>query len=104
MAGHWIQRRPHQRRLSSGKYVAVRESWVCLEKDQDKKKKRRIRYCPQCNAKIISVRMPNGGVAHFEGGAGLTRVKHPCLHPGLGLSKKRDENTGDLFEEKDANF
>jgi len=41
--------------------------------------------------------MPNGGWAHFEGAKGLTRVKHPCLNIGEGLSKKRDNQTPDLF-------
>lgn len=42
--------------------------------------------------------MPRGGWAHFEGGKGLTRIKHPCLHLGEGLSGRRDEKTPDLFE------
>lgn len=42
--------------------------------------------------------MPNRGWAHFEGAQGLTRVKHPCLHLGEGLSKKKDEETLELFE------
>jgi len=43
--------------------------------------------------------MPNGGWGHFEGGKGLGRVKHPCMDRGSGLSKKRDEQTMDMFEE-----
>jgi len=38
-----------------------------------------------------------GGWAHFEGGEGLTRIKHPCLHLGEGLSRRRGEDTPDLF-------
>ena len=41
--------------------------------------------------------MPKGGWVHFEGGKGLTRIKHPCLHLGEGLGKRRDEDTPDLF-------
>jgi hypothetical protein len=41
--------------------------------------------------------MPNGGWAHFEGAEGVERVKHPCMHLGEGLSKKRDEQTLELF-------
>lgn len=42
--------------------------------------------------------MPNGGMVHFEGAPGLSRIKHPCLHRGEGMSKSRDDSTLDLFE------
>lgn len=45
--------------------------------------------------------MPNGGWAHFETGKGLSRIKHPCLHLGEGLSRTRDNNTPDLFFENE---
>lgn len=38
--------------------------------------------------------MPNGGWVHYE----QKNIKHPCLHRGDGLSKKRDNLTHDLFE------
>ena len=41
--------------------------------------------------------MPNGGWGHFEGGKGLSRVKHPCFTQGDGLSG-RDTETPDLFD------
>ena len=41
--------------------------------------------------------MPNLGWGHFESGEGLSRVKHPCFNVGAELSKKRDEETLDLF-------
>jgi len=47
---------------------------------------------------VVSVRMRQGGWAHFEGAKGLGRVKHPCLHRGEGLSARRDTETLDLFE------
>lgn len=53
-----------------------------------------------CGAALIRVIMPNGGRAHFEGANGLTWVKHPCLHLGEGLSRKRDDDTPDLFAEQ----
>ena len=58
------------------------------------------RACPVCRALIVSVGMPKGGWVHFEGGEGLTRIKHPCLHLGEGLSRRRDGTTPDLFEMK----
>jgi len=45
--------------------------------------------------------MPNNGWGHFEGGKGLSRVKHPCFGVGTGLSQKRDEETLDLFPDND---
>jgi hypothetical protein len=42
--------------------------------------------------------MPNGGWGHFEGKRGLGGVKHPCFTRGDRLSKKRDENTPDMFD------
>ncbi len=45
---------------------------------------------------------PLGGLrwcwAHFESAKGLTRIKHPCLHIGEGLSQRRDRDTLELFE------
>lgn len=45
--------------------------------------------------------MPNKGWGHFEGGEGLSRVKHPCFGVGDGLSKVRDNETLDLFPDND---
>lgn len=97
MAARWIRRRAHRRSLGGGRVIAVRESWVLVEEAQKETKSYR-HACPRCGAPIISAHMPNGGWAHFEGGKGLGRVKHPCLHRGEGLSRKRDENTPDFFE------
>jgi hypothetical protein len=96
--GHgWIPRRSHSRRLPDGRTTEVRASWV-LQHSPAEKKRRSLRHqCPLCGAEVISVQMPNGGRAHFEGGKGLSRIKHPCLHLGERLSRKRDENTADLF-------
>ena len=97
MAGRWIRRRAHYRALGGGRLTTVRESWALVEGAQ--KETRAYRHaCPRCGTPIVSAHMPNGGWAHFEGGKGLTRVKHPCLHWGEGLSRKRDENTPDFFE------
>jgi hypothetical protein len=43
--------------------------------------------------------MKRGGWAHFESAKGLGRVKHPCFHRGEGLSRRRDSQTPDLFDE-----
>ena len=75
----------------------MRESWVYIDGAANKGSYRR--KCPVCGRSIISVRMPNGGWAHFEGAKSLTRVKHPCLHRGEGLLRGRDEETLDLFDD-----
>lgn len=98
MCLHWFKRRAHLRRLANGTTANVRQSWV-IKQSSSKDKKRRYRHeCPKCGAQILSVNMPNGGWAHFEGRKGLGRVKHPCLHLGETLSRRRDEKTLDLFE------
>jgi hypothetical protein len=97
MTGRWVKRRSHDRQLPSGRTAWVRECWLFF--DQQQKKSRRYgQPCPVCGAKIVSVHMPNGGWAHFESAKGLTRIKHPCLHIGEGLSQRRDRDTLDLFE------
>lgn len=95
----WIRRRAHPRHLARGRSINVRESWA-LRRLEDNRRQHYRHECPHCGAQIISVCMPNSGWAHFEGVAGLGRVKHPCLHIGEGLSTRRDEHTLDLF----ANF
>jgi hypothetical protein len=42
--------------------------------------------------------MKKGGWAHFEGARGLGQIKHACLHRGEGLSRRRDNETLDLFD------
>lgn len=59
-----------------------------------------IRSAPLNGPHFIRVRMPNGGWVHFEGKDGLERMKHHCMHFGEGLSKKRDEQTLDLFAQQ----
>ena len=97
MKMRWVRRRAHQRRLTSGQSVSVCQSWVFCKTEQSKKTGSYHHSCPECGANILSVRMPNGGMAHFEGGKGLGRIKHPCLYLGQGLSRVRDEHTPDLF-------
>ncbi len=98
MALRWVKRRQHERRTQSGRTTTVCANWAVYESDEDGKKNARY-PCPVCGAALIRVTMPNGGRAHFEGVNGLTRVKHPCLHLGEGLSRKRDKDTPDLFAE-----
>jgi hypothetical protein len=96
-----VRRRAHSRRTPSGGTTFVRASNVCFEVRDADGGSTHQRTCPKCGAAIISVKMPKGGWAHFEGGSGLTRAKHPCLHRGENLSKARDTETFDLFEALD---
>ncbi|MEO9896241.1 MAG: hypothetical protein ABJD13_07715 [Paracoccaceae bacterium] len=100
MAGKWHRRAAHTRRGKNGQIIHVRASTVFTNPSSNTKvKKPAFRHeCPECGAKIVSVNMKNGGWAHFEGGKGLGRIKHPCFDRGKGLSKRRDDNTADLFE------
>ena len=102
MPKSWIERRAHDRRLASGRVVHVGKTWECREVGSDRDGKAYQRFCPQCGAHIISVHMPKGGWAHFEGEPGLARSKHPCLHRGEGLSKRRDPQTADLFDQPEV--
>lgn len=103
MEARWTKRSAHMRRLPAEGSTFVRECWVLQCSDQTTAKDRAYRHpCPHCGAKIVSVHMPNGGWAHFEGASGLGSVKHPCLHRGEGLAKATDEKTGDLFDGRDA--
>jgi hypothetical protein len=96
MVQGWIRRRAHTRHLARGRVAFVRESWAFQRHDGLCRRSYRHK-CPHCGARIITVSMPNGGWAHFEGREGLARIKHPCLHIGEGLSRMRDEQTADLF-------
>jgi hypothetical protein len=96
--GRLSYRKPHSRRLSTGRIVPVRGGWVNHSDRAQEKGASLKRACPSCGASIISVHMPRGGWAHFEGRKGLTDLKHPCLHLGEGVSRRRDESTPDLFE------
>jgi hypothetical protein len=97
-----IKRRAHTRRLANSSLTRVRESWVLSNMKQTERGSSYRHQCPCCGSPIITVRMPNGGCAHFEGKEGLERVKHPCMHLGEGLSKKRDTQTLDLFAHQAA--
>lgn len=97
MRQHLIKRRAHWRRLRSKGATPVRESWVVRGSVAAGQGGSYRHPCPVCGSEIISVSMRNGGWAHFNGAAGLTRIKHHCLHLGEGLSKQRDDMTLDLF-------
>lgn len=90
------QRRSHLRLSRRGKLHRVRASWV--RDDRSQSRPPRTRKCPTCGARILIYRMPNAGLAHFEGGRGLGGVKHPCFSLGEGLSRRRDQQTPDLFD------
>lgn len=97
MTERWYYRKAHNRRLVTGRTISVRGGWVLQNSQGSRKGASFKRTCPICGAPILSVGMPRGGWVHFEGGKGLTRIKHPCLHLGEGLSSRRDEVTPDLF-------
>lgn len=100
MAGSWHRRAAHSRRGKNGKVIHVSASMVFTNASSDGKGKASAyrHACPECGAQILSVGMKNGGWAHFEGGKGLGRIKHPCFDRGKGLSNRRDEDTPDFFE------
>jgi hypothetical protein len=98
MPTRWVKRKGHARRSPSGKTVHVRSSWALLETRGEKEKESYRHRCPVCDALILTVRMPNRGWVHYFAKKGLTRVKHPCLHLGEGMSRSRDTVTQDLFQ------
>jgi len=102
MQNFWFKRKQHLRRLASGKHVPISACWVPNGMNSPDKTSRRTHPCPQCGAIISTVRMPNRGWVHFETGKGLSHIKHPCLHLGEGLSRKRDNDTQDLFAENET--
>ena len=77
--------------------MSVSETWVSAG---EKKKSSYRHECPVCGAPIVSVPMKRGGWAHFEGGRGLGEIKHPCLHRGEDLSKRRDPVSVQQFREE----
>jgi hypothetical protein len=81
--------------------VWVREAVVYRETTDDRKLRSYMLTCPICGKEILRIRMPNKGAAFFESGQGLQRVKHPCFTLGRGLSRRRDQDTLDLFDESD---
>ena len=97
MAGKFHKRRAHSR-LVHGRAVRVSETRVFQEDRSERKLRSYSLPCPICGKPIIRIRMPNSGAAFFEGGEGLRRVKHPCFTVGRSLSRRRDEDTPDLFE------
>ena len=94
-AADLIRCKEHARRLQSGELTHIRATWVVSVRETKSFHHR----CRDCNAPIVTVRMRSGGWVHFESAAGLTRLKHPYLHKGEGLSRRRDQNTLDLFED-----
>jgi hypothetical protein len=98
MERRWVRRDSHIRRLPDGKTIVVRACWVLQRLTTENKRQRFRSQCPVCGLGVDTVRMPNGGSVHFERGDGLSKIKHPCLHLGERLSRKRDESTRDLFD------
>lgn len=97
----WVKRQAHRRIIKSGGLTYVRESWAFYDFTAKKRSKKYQHLCPMCGTKITSIHMPNGGWVHRENG--LKDVKHPCLHRGDGLSRRKDKDTRDLFDDEHFN-
>ena len=54
--------------------------------------------CPWCHAPTRVVQMPNGGWAQYEQSEGIERIHHSCWHDRLSNSRRRDDETLDLFD------
>ena len=100
MSDQWIKRRSHRRKLPTGRSATVCEHWVLKAYKKEEKGFGYRDACPECGAQIMNVKMPNGGWVHYEGGNGLWKIKHPCFNRGESLSRRRDEQTLDLFHIK----
>lgn len=98
MEARWSKRRAHSRRLPAGGFVFVRESWILISREAPSKNRAYRSPCPRCGAGILSVNMPNGGWAHFEGAEGLSKIKHPCFDGRKAAIKRGDDGNLDLFE------
>ena len=99
--GSFHTRKRHRRQVA-GRSVAVRQTLVFSEDRSERKLRSYTLDCPICGKPIIRIRMPNAGAAFFEGGEGLRRVKHACFTWGKGLSRRRDQDTLDLFAEPEG--
>ncbi len=90
-------RRAHTRRYRNGKLGFVCASVVTNSEGSNEPGKRWATTCPRCGARIIIVRMPNGGWARYEAGRGMSRIKHACFDRGVGFSKGSENDTLPLF-------
>ena len=97
MHGRWVERRAHSRRLKDGRIVQVAACYV-WRPTLGATEARVAHPCPVCGAPIDTRAMPGGGRAHFETGPGLSHIKHPCLHLGEGVSRRRPRDMRDLFD------
>ncbi|APO69887.1 hypothetical protein IE4872_PB00013 (plasmid) [Rhizobium gallicum] len=95
-------RRAHTRRLLSGYVTSVSKTLVRYRATDATEKTSYYHPCRKCGATILTRRLPNGGWAHFEGKDGLSRIKHPCQTIGVGLSRRRDPFTLELFPDQQA--
>ena len=101
MTARLVKRRAHPRRLPSGRTTFVRETLVFYDGANNANQNAYRHPCPVCGTEIITVRMPNRGIVHFEGAVGLTKIKHSCLHIDRNRGRKRDDQTLDLFDSTD---
>ena len=91
-------RKPHDRRLKSGRTIRVAGSWMIREKTSKVYQTNSFTHaCPSCGAQVRTVRMPNGGWVHFEVAGGLHSLRHPCFYIGDDMRHRKDPNTLDLF-------
>lgn len=92
-------RKAHLRTTKRGKIVSVRQTYIDLILGKKPQKKKRSYQCPDCGALVTTSQMPNRGWVTFEAAQGLAKIKHPCMHRGVGLPTGRDIDTLELFPE-----
>lgn len=95
-------RKAHVRHYRSGKIGYVCACVVTHDVGLNEPGKRWSTSCPHCGARIVTVKMPNGGWVRYEAERGMSRIKHACFNRGEGISKSRDGETIDLFLSKDS--
>lgn len=100
-----IPRRSHTRRTPTGRFAQMRSTRVAP--NTARLKRQTLSACPHCGAKIVTLRMPNGGRGRgfsqhmgFDGDARLQRTPHHRFEIGRGLrlGRARDASTWDLFD------
>lgn len=92
----WLKRKSYFRTGILGNRIPVKGYWAFYQKERKAKLRSYRHPCPECGADIVTVPMKNGGWVHFEGGKGLGKVTHPCMHRGKGIPKSKDMETLDF--------
>ena len=98
-----VFRKGFMRRVSGGKYVRVKSTVVNLVVSEGQNDSPKAQRCTECGARIRATKMNSGKIVYFEASKGLRNVKHHCKNIGEHLSKKRESEISDLFQETDSN-